>query len=106
VSGTLPPEAFGQWVHSGEEDTADAKVYRPEGYPLPRSRGRAGFEIREDGTFVSHRIAATDGIAHATGRWRPEGPGRIRATFPSGAAPPVVLHLVESAADRLVVRFE
>ena len=100
----LPREVYGRWVHAHEEDTADLEVYRPHGSPLPRSRGRRGFEIREDGTFVVHRIAATDGIAEVAGRWDLAGPNEIHATFPGGEAPPLTLRLRDAGADRLRVQ--
>ena len=36
----------GTWFHSYEEDTEDAKVYRPKGFAFPPSRGRPGIEFR------------------------------------------------------------
>lgn len=34
-----PSSIIGTWFHSYEEDTDTARVYRPRGFPFPRSRG-------------------------------------------------------------------
>ena len=50
-AGSTPAEApvqpfdsalFKHWIHSFEEDTASARVYRPKGYAFPRARGVPG----------------------------------------------------------------
>lgn len=38
-----------RWVHRPEEDTPDTMVFRSADTPLPASRGRWGFELRDDG---------------------------------------------------------
>lgn len=48
------------WIHSHEEDTQDKKVYRPSTFEFPQSRGRDGFEIRENGEFILYIIGPTD----------------------------------------------
>ena len=36
---------FKHWTHSREEDSEGIKVYRPNEYNFPPSRGREGFEL-------------------------------------------------------------
>ena len=77
----LPPAVFGDWMHSHEEDTSDVAVYRRPGYDFPPARGRRGFEIKRNGEFIWHRIAAADGNIDSQGRWRTEGAERVVVEF-------------------------
>ena len=56
AAGQLPPELFKHWIHSFEESTDEADVYRPEGFAFPLARGRHGLEIRSGGDFILHAI--------------------------------------------------
>ena len=79
---------FNRWVRSREEDTPSEIIYRPAGFPLPPSRGRAGLEFSPDGTFKQIGIGATDisdvkeGVWHideaALDRVRVDVDGRVR----------------------------
>ena len=102
MSSVTRDALFGRWTHSHEEDTSDARVYRPSSHPFPPSRGRASFELKADGTMIEHAIGPTDRSARRDGTWelRPEGRVVLR---PEGA-PERVLDIVSVAADRLVVR--
>ena len=51
---------YKHWTHSHEEDTEDKKVYRPSTFEFPQSRGRDGFEIRENGEFILYIMGRTD----------------------------------------------
>jgi hypothetical protein len=51
---------YKNWIHSHEEDTEDKKVYRPSTFEFPPSRGRDGFEIKENGEFVLSIMGPTD----------------------------------------------
>src|SRR5438067_5415234 len=52
---------FGKhWIHSHEEDKGDVKVYRPSTFNFPLSRGRDGFEIMQNGTFIMYSIGKAD----------------------------------------------
>ena len=51
---------YKHWTHSREEDTDDKKVYRPSTFEFPQSRGRDGFEIKENGEFILHIVGPTD----------------------------------------------
>jgi len=100
----LPPEVFGRWIHSHEEDTAEASVYRRSTHPFPPSRGRRGFEISPGGTFVRYTIAAADGSKAVGGRWTAVEPARIRVTFPDGALEPETLEVISIDRDLLKLR--
>jgi len=85
----LPPfddALFKYWVHSFEEDTASAKVYRPKGYAFPRARGREGFELKPDGGYVRYDIARGDGSAGVKGTWKQIGPRLIEVRTGDEAA--------------------
>ena len=58
-----------RWLHSHEEDTATETVYRPASFAFPRSRGRAGFELRPNHELVEIGIAPTDGPQLKQGVW-------------------------------------
>ena len=62
-----------RWLHSHEEDSSSLRVYRPESFHFPLSRGRSGFEFRRDGSYVEIGIAPTDRPEETEGRWVVEG---------------------------------
>jgi hypothetical protein len=85
----LPPfdsALFKHWIHSFEEDTASAKVYRPKGYAFPRARGREGFELKPDGVYIRYDIGRGDGNVGVTGTWKQIGPRLIEVRTADGAA--------------------
>lgn len=73
---TIPAEIIGKtWWHSFEADrNLSDKIlpYRQEGFDFPRSRGREGFKIEMDGSFLYYAIAPTDGIEIKKGHWEIE----------------------------------
>ncbi|MBE3013521.1 hypothetical protein IL992_30730 [Microbispora sp. NEAU-D428] len=74
----------GEWLHSYEEDTDDAEVYRPAHHPFrPSRRPRRGLEFRADGTFVELRPGPADRPRPVRGRWHARGSG-VRVVFPEG----------------------
>ncbi len=62
-----------KWMHSYEEDTNEVKVYRPDTYGFPPSRGRTGFQLNEDKSFINYEIAPADGIVERKGSCSIEG---------------------------------
>ncbi len=62
-----------KWMHSYEEDTEGVKVYRPASYDFPPSRGRTGFQLNEDKSFINYEIAPADGIVERKGSCNIEG---------------------------------
>lgn len=91
---------IGKWIHSHEEDTDQEAIYRPASFSFPRSRGRRGFELRDDGTLMETAIGATDVPEEAVGRWdlRPDGTLMLRSG--SGVS---TLRVIRTEPDRLVV---
>ena len=85
----LPPfdsALFKHWIHSFEEDTASAKVYRPKGYAFPRARGREGFALKPDGVYIRYDIGRGDGNVGVTGTWKQIGPRLIEVRTADSAA--------------------
>ncbi len=58
-----------RWWHSFEEDNGDERVYRPAEFAFPPARGRAGFELRSDGTLVDAPIGRGDAPRADAGQW-------------------------------------
>jgi hypothetical protein len=92
-----------RWWHSFEEDHDDIAVYRPEGFDLPRARGRRGLEIGPDGTFLELGIGRGDETEPHPGLWRSDaGPKRLDVTTWSGDRR--TMHVVRLDDDRLELR--
>jgi len=97
---------FGKtWLHANEEDTDDLKIYRPNTYPFPPSRGRTGFGLDADGTFRLLAIAPTDGLEEHTGKWEMVNQNLMRITFAENEAEDFQLELISVTADLLKVKF-
>ena len=62
-----------RWLHSHEEDTATEMVFRDSSYGFPPSRGRVGFELHADGSYIDLGIAPADGVMESEGTWKLEG---------------------------------
>jgi hypothetical protein len=99
-----PPALCGRWLHSHEEDEGDAQVFRPEGHPLPPSRGRGCLDLRRDGSLLESRPGADDRPTAARGRWTLTGDRLKLFRDASAQRPDRELEIVSLAADRLVVR--
>ena len=98
----LPPELWGHWVHSFEEDTATSRVYRPRSYEFPLARGREGFELRSTGEYVRYDIARRDGNVAMQGSWKRVGPAKLEVVVKrNGQAEREVLHII-SCEDGLL----
>jgi hypothetical protein len=92
------------WLHSNEEDGADYKVYRPNTYDFPPSRGRTGFAIEKEGLFRLYTIAPTDGLEEHKGEWKMVRPNLLRVTFPEKEPPGFDLELISISEELLKVR--
>jgi hypothetical protein len=101
-AGTLPPELFKHWIHSFEESTDEADVYRPSGFEFPPAFGRRGLEIRADGDFVLHAIGPADGTIEIPGHWVAEGSDQIRVCLQD--RPPFTLTIL--SVDDEVLRIK
>jgi hypothetical protein len=94
---------YGQWVHSREEDTATETVYRPSGFPLPPSRGRAGFEFNKDGTFKRIGIGATDISRVVQGAWNVKSADTKQVSV-EVEGKPQLLEIEDLKPDRLAIK--
>ena len=92
------------WLHSHEEDTAGAMVFRPSSYKFGPSRGRAGFELKPGGELVESLIAPADGSMRKTGKWKLSGDGRLSFYRDDPSTPAKVLEIQSAAKDKLVVK--
>ncbi|WP_221934986.1 hypothetical protein [Georgenia yuyongxinii] len=93
----------GRWGHSFEEDHDGIEVYRPAGYDFPRARGRAGIELRADGTFVEWAVGPGDAPEPHEGRWDSDPSGtRLEVAAPGGDDQ--VLTILTASPDRLELR--
>ena len=100
----LPNEFFQVWSHSFEEDSEEARVYRPNSFEFPPARGRAGIEFRSDGTFIDWTIAQTDALEPITGYWQVVDPTHVRVYFEDDIRPARVLEIVQSDKDVLKIK--
>lgn len=92
------------WIHSHEEDTPNARTYRPAGYDFPPARGRVGFDFQAGGKLIYYGIAPVDGSEQLPGRWRIDEPNRVRIDVDHERIRPFVLDVISCDGDRLVVR--
>jgi hypothetical protein len=102
----LEPNVFRQrWVHSFEEDSPDAQVYRPQSWDFPLARRpREAFELRADGTAEIFLPGAADRPESAKASWTEEEGELIIRIPKKGGRGPSTLRILDSAADKLLVR--
>lgn len=99
----VDPEALaGRWIHSHEEDSADAMVFRPDDFAFPPSRGRLGFELRPGGGYVETAIGPTDRPEEVTGAWTLEDDTVVVSRDAEGR-PERRMRVLSVGPDRLVV---
>jgi hypothetical protein len=79
----LPNGIFKHWVYSHQDkDPGSAvSVFRPSDYNFPPSRGRRGFEIRQNGEFILYEIGPDDRPVKKVGKFKVEGPNKIKVYF-------------------------
>jgi hypothetical protein len=95
----------GTWLHAHEEDTGTEAVYRPADFEFPPARGRRGYEFRPDHTGAYIGIAARDGAARTSCKWRlrkKRGGVEVELTFDDGRKE--VLRVASLDKKRLVLR--
>ena len=91
------------WVHSHEEDTQKEMVFRPAHYAFPPSRGRKGFELKNDGTLVDLALSPNDAQAPTGGRWQLQG-NKLVLQSPLSGTPERTFEIIVADSDRLVVK--
>ncbi|WP_242693116.1 hypothetical protein [Sabulibacter ruber] len=101
----LPAAVYGQtWLHSHEEDSADVRTYRPNTFDFPPSRGRTGFMLQPDGSFMRYGIAPTDGLEEQPGKWEGKGKNLLRITFDNPKHKPEELEVLSVSPEKLKIR--
>ncbi len=104
MSQATPSLLFGSWLHSHEEDTATATVYRRADYDFPPARGRRGFDLRADGTLTETGIGPTDRSVHTKGHWRLTDNKCLEFSRAPASPPTRVLEIESADGNRLVVK--
>ncbi|MCB2407379.1 hypothetical protein [Hymenobacter lucidus] len=94
----------GTWLHAHEEDQGDVRVYRPNTYAFPPSRGRTGFQFDHNGLFTQLDIAPTDGLEGRKGQWKAESNSLIRISLDDKKEPDYKLEIVSLEKGVLKVR--
>lgn len=92
------------WLHAHEEDEGDVRVYRPNTYAFPPSRGRTGFAFDHNGLFTQFDIAPTDGLEGRKGKWTAENDHTLRITLDDKKDPDYKLEIVSLDKDVLKVK--
>ncbi|UYZ59127.1 hypothetical protein [Hymenobacter latericus] len=92
------------WLHAHEEDQGDVRVYRPNTYNFPPSRGRTGFAFEQNGLFTQYDIAPTDGIEGRKGTWTPVNDNTLRISLEDKKDPDYELEIVSLENEVLKVR--
>jgi len=64
---------YGHWRHSHEEDSDGEMVFRPAQHAFPPARGRTGFELRPDGSYLENSPGPDDRPEQSSGCWSLEG---------------------------------
>lgn len=94
-------DLYQHWMHSYEEDDANVKMYRPASYSFPPSRGREGFEIKKDGTFIKYAIGANDAPQKIQGKWKAKKRDTIEVTLDDPAEKPYTIKILSVNAGQL-----
>ncbi|WP_227608323.1 hypothetical protein [Hymenobacter translucens] len=92
------------WLHAHEDDQGDIRVYRPNTYAFPPSRGRTGFSFDHNGLFTQYDIAPTDGLEGHRGVWKAESSTVLRISLDDHREPDYRLEIVSLENDVLKVR--
>ena len=91
-----------RWLHSHEEDSDAEMVFRPASFKFPPSRGRAGFDLKANKSYVDIGIAPADGPQESSGTWKVDG-SNLELVNPSSSTPVRTLQILSVDKNRLVV---
>ena len=91
-----------RWLHSHEEDSSGTKVFRPDSYPLPPSRGRFGYEFQSDGCVKKLAPGPTDKPTTEQGTWTMDNQGRIEIRIPGHSDEVLDIDTLDS--DHLIMK--
>ncbi len=91
-----------KWNFQATEENGTVRVYRPEGYELPPSRGRNSYEFKEDGTAYFYTFGPTDRPVTKEGTWKKgEEEKTVLLLLSEGSSQ--VLRIKELSAEKLSV---
>jgi hypothetical protein len=93
-----------RWIHSHEEDKGNEIVFRPASFDFPRSRGRAGFELRPDKSLLEIGIGPTDAPQESAGKWELDSNGILKLYKNGKADPDQTLKIRSVGPEKLVVQ--
>lgn len=94
-----------KWVHSHEEDDGDIKVYRPDSYDFPPSRGRRGFKmLMKNYALTSYDIAPADGTLERTGNWNDLGENLISIVYPKEPGRNYKIEIISHSKKKLTFK--
>jgi hypothetical protein len=93
-----------RWIHSHEEDNGNEMVFRPSTFSFPRSRGRAGFQLRPDKSLVEIGIGSTDVPVEKTGKWEIDPGGVLKLFKPGENKPDQILKITSVGPEKLIVQ--
>ena len=103
AKGATPEMFQKRWLHSHEDDSDMEMVFRPASFKFPPSRGRAGFDLKPNHSFIEIGIAPADGPLESAGTWNLED-NELRFFKPSSSTPARTLQIVSVDNDRLRVK--
>jgi hypothetical protein len=104
VQTDLPAGLFRHWVHSFEEDAAGLQTYRPATYSFPVARGREGFQLKEDGTFILHRTGPADGIEKVNATWKALSENTFRVELQHPDIAPYTIQIIQATDTVLTLK--
>ena len=92
-----------RWLHSHEEDSDTEMVFRPASFKFPPSRGRAGFDLKPNQSYIDIGIAPADGPLESVGTWKLQD-NQLQLFKRSSSTPARTLQIVSADKNRLVVK--
>ena len=99
----LPELLQRRWLHSHEEDSDTEMVFRPASFKFPPSRGRAGFDLKPNKSYIDIGIAPADGPQESRGTWKLRD-DQLELFKSASPTPTRTLQIVSADKDRLVVK--
>ncbi len=90
------------WVHSYEEDGGNKSVYRTNSYDFPPSRGRDGFNIKQNGEIIFKTIGETDTPQLMSGNFKIINQNNLHIEFKNSSMSRV-MKIISCEKDLLVI---
>ena len=97
---------YKHWLRHHEIEKDEVHIYRPTNYKFPFSRGREGFEFKNNGEFISYDIAPACGIEQVRGRWEVVEQNKIKVTFSDQSKKNHLLNIISCDDDILKIKRE